>query len=101
MLESVRDLNIRRVASIVKVNPSHFGFYPINNAGVRSPYVAIAQYEVLRATPHEVELQLDGEPGGRVVIALHGKNEMHAPSFVAVVRGTIWRRAGTPGAGLP
>jgi len=99
-LERVRDLNIRRVASIVKVNPSHFGFYPINNAGERRPYIGIAKYDVLSATRHEVVLQLDGEPEGRVVLVLSGKDEMIALSLAHFVNGIIWRRAGTPGAGL-
>lgn len=106
-LEKVRDLNIRRVTTIVKVNASHLGFHTIGKPGVLHDYVTSRRYELLRATRHEVEIQLDRdvidgvERMERIVLTLSGTDEIHAPDLAEFAGGTIWRRAGTPGAGLP
>jgi hypothetical protein len=59
------------------------------------------EYDVLRDTGVEVEVQLRGGDRERAVLTLVEKNKLDAPSLVGLAGGTTWRRPATPGVGLP
>lgn len=100
-LEQIRDLNIRRVATIVKVNRSHLAFHTIKPADAAPGYFSAISYDVRSGTRHEATIELHSYGAEPAVLTFAGSDEIYAPGLTDFTGGTIWRRAGTRGAGLP
>lgn len=90
-----RDVNVLQAAPWVTVYPSRI------DVEMRRKPVVSREYDVLRETPEEVEIQLRGGDGERAVLTVRGENELHVPGLVGWVGGAIWRRSRTPGVGFP
>jgi len=100
-LERLRDLNIGRVATIVRVTESYMTFFrPPLAEDAKDALIPAQQYVVVCANEVEVEVNFGEYDGGRSVLGLNGPNELYSRDLVGFARGTTWRRAGTPGAGV-
>jgi len=86
MLGLERELNLRQATPLVKVFPSHIEVHTLERS------VVSREYDVLRETAHEVEIQIRGDGGERAVLTFSGENEIRAPGLVGLVGGAIWRR---------
>jgi hypothetical protein len=94
-LEQVRDLNLRRLAPIVKANAFCLGFHMPWERG----YADCHPYVVLRATRDEITIHIEGSEVAETVLTLSGRDELRAPDLFDFARGTTWHRAGTTGVG--
>lgn len=78
-----------RMAPLLRVHPWQI---ELKREGER----VVREYDVLRETPDEVEIQLRGGAAERAVLSLRGDEEIHAPDLAAWVGGARWKRCHHP-----